>query len=189
MPIAAQRSPWSEFVLGGTAAVGAICFTNPIDVVKTRMQLQGELNKGKSPYRGVFHALYTISKTEGIHGLQSGLPASCFWQFSNVAVRFGVYGVAKHHFDINEGTSYRYAKSMGLAAISGGLAALASNPFFILKTRFQAQSSVCINVGVRRSQKTLWEAFTHIGESEGWRGYFRGAVHILFSIIDSQRSI
>jgi solute carrier family 25 protein 34/35 len=149
-----QRSPWSEFLLGGSAAVMAICFTNPIDVVKTRMQLQGELNKGKSPYRGVFHALITIGKNEGVKGLQSGLPASCIWQFSNVAVRFGVYGVAKHHFDINEGTQYRYAKSMGLAAISGGLAALCSNPFFILKVPLLKQP-------VTRTALMLYSYCTH----------------------------
>ena len=90
----------------------AICFTNPVDVVKSRMVQQGELGKGKMPYTGVFQALYQIGKREGIYGLQRGLPASCFWQFSNVAVRFGVYGVAKHYLDIGENTSNRYFKSV-----------------------------------------------------------------------------
>jgi len=37
-----------ELVIGGLAAVGAGTFSNPLEVVKIRMQLQGELlAKGK----------------------------------------------------------------------------------------------------------------------------------------------
>jgi len=37
-----------ELVLGGVAAVGAGLFSNPLEVIKIRMQLQGELQaKGK----------------------------------------------------------------------------------------------------------------------------------------------
>lgn len=35
------------FIAGGVAACGAVTFTNPIELVKTRMQLQGELSKLK----------------------------------------------------------------------------------------------------------------------------------------------
>ena len=138
----ASKPPWyEEFFIAGFAAVGSICFTNPIDVVKTRMTLQGQ--GGSNPYPNVFSALVHIGRTEGIAGLQKGLPASCLWQFSNVSVRFGVYGVAKRATGVGDVTTesspfVKWLKSMGLAGVSGGLAALASNPFFILKTRFQS---------------------------------------------------
>lgn len=35
------------FIAGGLAACGAVTFTNPIELVKTRMQLQGELSGAK----------------------------------------------------------------------------------------------------------------------------------------------
>ena len=73
----------------GTSAVGAICFTNPIDVVKTRMTIT---QSGSNNPLGV---LLQIGRAEGLAGLQRGLGPSCFWQFSNVSVRFGVYGAAK----------------------------------------------------------------------------------------------
>ena len=68
---------------------------------------------------------------------------SCWWQFSNVAMRFGVYGVLKERLGVKEGASYVYAKSMLLAGISGACAALVSNPFFILKSRAQAARCRC----------------------------------------------
>jgi solute carrier family 25 protein 34/35 len=133
--------PWyEEFFIAGFAAVGSICFTNPIDVVKTRMTLQGPIGPIRNPLQGLVH----VGKTEGLYGLQRGLPASCLWQFSNVSVRFGVYGVAKTATGVGNGADsgaspfIKWLKSLGLAGVSGGLAALASNPFFILKTRFQA---------------------------------------------------
>ena len=37
----AERPWWGEFVCSGSSAVLAYVFTNPVDVVKTRMALQG----------------------------------------------------------------------------------------------------------------------------------------------------
>ena len=65
-----------EFLLGGVSACGAGFFTNPLEVVKTRMQLQGELRaRGQYAvhYRNVFHAFYNIAKVDGITALQKGL--------------------------------------------------------------------------------------------------------------------
>lgn len=44
--IMSKRSQGAEFVLAGASACGAITLTNPVDVVKTRLQLQGELRMG-----------------------------------------------------------------------------------------------------------------------------------------------
>lgn len=46
---------WHDYILGGTATVAACFVTNPIEVVKTRLQLQGELiaKGGPRPYKGV----------------------------------------------------------------------------------------------------------------------------------------
>ena len=46
------RSQASEFLLAGASACGAITLTNPVDVVKTRLQLQGELRASGAAYTG-----------------------------------------------------------------------------------------------------------------------------------------
>lgn len=165
--------PWyEEFLIAGMSAVGSICFTNPIDVVKTRMTLQGQ--GGTTAYPNVFSALVRIGREEGLAGLQRGLPASCLWQFSNVSVRFGVYSVAKSKAGVDEASPFaKWLASLGLAGLSGGLAALASNPFFILKTRFQAQGGAAIG-DQHALSGGLVGTFMDIGRTDGPSGYMRG---------------
>ena len=65
-----------EYAIGGLAACGACVFTNPLDVIKTRLQLQGELQtRGAHPvhYKNPFHAFYVVAKNDGLRGLQKGL--------------------------------------------------------------------------------------------------------------------
>ena len=65
----------TEYALGALAACGAGFFSNPIEVVKTRLQLQGELKaRGhyQRHYRNPFQAFYAIAKKDGILGLQKG---------------------------------------------------------------------------------------------------------------------
>ncbi|CAE7662057.1 Slc25a35 [Symbiodinium pilosum] len=152
----AAQDDRAEFVLAGLAACGAITLTNPIDVVKTRLQLQGELSKtGRSAekaYTGIGQALLRISRREGLQGLQRGLMAAYLLQFSNVGCRFGAYGSLKELLGVKPGASATDSlTSMLLGAASGSLAAVVSNPFFLLK-----------------------QAFVEIGQAQGPRGYYRG---------------
>ena len=138
-----SRPQGAEFVLAGLAACGAITLTNPIDVVKTRLQLQGELARGPDrAYTGIGQALLRIARKEGIRGLQRGLGAAYLLQFSNVGCRFGAYGSLKQLLGVKPGASATDSlSSMLLGAASGSLAAVVSNPFFLLKSRFQAAGS------------------------------------------------
>jgi len=64
-----------EYVCGAMSGTAACVFTNPLDVVKTRLQLQGELQaRGQHVvhYRNTLHAFYTIARNDGILALQKG---------------------------------------------------------------------------------------------------------------------
>jgi hypothetical protein len=68
------------FVCGGIASCTAELFTFPIDLVKTRLQLQGQQPLVANPtsnlnairYRGMLHCLTTVAKDEGLKGLYNG---------------------------------------------------------------------------------------------------------------------
>ncbi|CCM04472.1 uncharacterized protein FIBRA_06652 [Fibroporia radiculosa] len=68
------------FACGGLAACVAVTITNPAEVAKTRLQLQGELAKdgGVKVYRNTFDVLGKSWRHEGIRGVQRGLGPAAY---------------------------------------------------------------------------------------------------------------
>lgn len=65
-----------EFAIGAVAACGACLLSNPMDVLKTRMQLQGELRaRGHYVvvYKNIFHAAYAVAKVSDLIAVNSCL--------------------------------------------------------------------------------------------------------------------
>lgn len=64
--------PWQSMISGFLAGtVGPIC-TGPFDVVKTRLMAQSR-SAGEVKYKGMFHAISTIYREEGLRALWKGL--------------------------------------------------------------------------------------------------------------------
>lgn len=83
-----------DFVIAGVAAVCAGTITNPLDVIKLRLQMQGELKaKGTHPvtYKNFIHTGYLIVKHEGVFSLQKGITAAAALQLANNGLRLGKY--------------------------------------------------------------------------------------------------
>ena len=123
-----------EFSIGALSAIAAGTITNPIEVVKTRIQLQGELKKKGQytvHYRNFLHAVYTIGKTEGIFALQKGLvPALGFQAFMN-GVRLGGFQYLAEDKKLNLKTNGEISllRTMIISAITGAASAYSSSPF------------------------------------------------------------
>ena len=69
---AAKPSLLKNIVLAGTAAVITVNFIHPIDVVKTRLQIQGEAGRGGKKYNGVSGVIKTIAAEEGMASFYKG---------------------------------------------------------------------------------------------------------------------
>ncbi|XP_026636567.1 solute carrier family 25 member 35 isoform X2 [Chionomys nivalis] len=140
-----------EFLMSGLAACGACVFTNPLEVVKTRMQLQGEL---KAPgtyqrhYRNVFHAFFTIGKVDGLAALQKGLAPALLYQFLMNGIRLGTYGLAeaRGYLRTDEGI-HSPIRSAAAGALAGVMGAYLGSPIYMVKTHLQAQAKAEIAVG------------------------------------------
>ncbi|XP_041094153.1 solute carrier family 25 member 35 isoform X1 [Polyodon spathula] len=124
-----------DFVLSGAAACGACLFTNPLEVVKTRMQLQGELKAPGSyqvHYRNVFHAFYTIGRVDGLAGLQKGLVPGLLYQFCMNGFRLGSFAIIESAGYIHsEDGRVIPGKSIAAGAIAGVIGAVMGSPVYL----------------------------------------------------------
>ncbi|KAL5015199.1 hypothetical protein ScPMuIL_009469 [Solemya velum] len=167
-----------EFCLGGIAACGAGMVTNPLEVVKTRMQLQGELKaKGHYAihYSNSLHAIYTIAKTDGLLALQKGLVPALHYQFFMNGVRLGSYQILNNlglTKDKNQKRSY--PKSVAAGAFSGCCGAFVGSPFYMVKTHLQSRATQTIAVGHQHSHDSMGKGFRSIYSTFGFLGLWRG---------------
>ncbi|KAK3820069.1 MAG: mitochondrial oxaloacetate transport protein [Benniella sp.] len=177
-----KPSAFFGFLAGGIAACGAVTITNPAEVIKTRLQLQGELVR-QAPgttriYTNFAQAFVHIAKHEGIRGLQRGLGCAYMYQIMMNGTRLGLYDPIKHsiHSLLKTDPSKNNNIVNIMAGGTGGvLSAFLASPLFLVKTRLQSYSShEASRVGHQHYYKHTFDALRHIYKTEGPRGLYRG---------------
>ncbi|KAJ2768766.1 Mitochondrial oxaloacetate carrier protein, partial [Coemansia nantahalensis] len=168
---------------GSLASCGAVTFTNPLEVVKTRLQLQGELVKATpgmaKPYRNVAQAFWVIGKNEGVRGLQKGLGPGYMYQIMLNGTRLGLYAPIKDALYWTAAGQPRGAPqhNIPLNVAAGGacgvVGAALGSPFFLVKTRMQSASKFAA-VGHQHNYRGMVDGLRSIWRAGGVRGLYRG---------------
>ncbi|GMM38404.1 Oac1 protein [Saccharomycopsis crataegensis] len=176
-----------DTLAASVAAVGAVTFTNPIEVVKTRMALQGELVKSKNlkakSYTNPVQALISIGKNEGLKGVQKGLVVAYPYQILLNCCRLGYYEPTRqflnNFFHPNEDP--RIYQNMYInvftGSMTGALGAAVSSPLYLVKTRMQSYASHSSKtaVGQQTHYTNFVQGLQQIYKTEGGiNGLFRG---------------
>ncbi|XP_014112708.1 PREDICTED: solute carrier family 25 member 34 isoform X2 [Pseudopodoces humilis] len=128
-PPAGGVPPATDLVLGATAGCLACFLTNPLEVVKTRLQLQGELQPPGSyprPYRGVLRAAVAVCRADGLRGLQKGLAAGLLYQGLMNGVRFYCYSHAE-----DAGWTGYPGGTVAAGAVAGAVGAIVGSPAYL----------------------------------------------------------
>ncbi|XP_072773389.1 solute carrier family 25 member 34 isoform X2 [Taeniopygia guttata] len=121
--------PATDLVLGATAGCLACFLTNPLEVVKTRLQLQGELQPPGTyprPYRGVLRAAVAVCRADGLRGLQKGLAAGLLYQGLMNGVRFYCYSHAE-----DAGWTGYPGGTVAAGAVAGAVGAVVGSPAYL----------------------------------------------------------
>ncbi|KAH9932023.1 mitochondrial carrier [Epithele typhae] len=166
------------FLCGGLAACVAVTVSNPAEVAKTRMQLQGELAKKGAPkvYKNALDVIAKTFQNEGIRGVQRGLGPAYVYQILMNGSRLGFYEPIRRRVNRFIGanpTDQIPLTSVFSGAMSGVIGASVGNPFFLIKARMQAYSPV-LPVGAQHYYKNSWDALKSIWAAERFRGLVRG---------------
>lgn len=167
-------SLWLETFAGGCAGASQILVTNPMEIAKIRLQMQGEtkrvlLAKGITPlsapgFLGVMRGL-------GFPGVYRGASACLLRDIPFSAIYFTSYAALRRHLTPPDGAE-KYGFETLVAGTAAAIpAALITNPADVVKTRLQT-----IARPGETSYHGIKDCFTKVLEEEGPMAFMRGSV-------------
>lgn len=177
-----------QMVIQGTSgAVSGVMNTlmlSPLDVVKTRLQVQGP-GGAKSKYSGVVNALRTMLKEEGLRSYYHGVTASLCAFVPNWAIYWTTYEFCKRrytrmsaHVDLGHHLVHKAAVEVAAAVTAGAVTAVSTSPLWVMKARLQADFAL----GSARKYRSISHGLTTIVREEGLAGLYKGLTPSLFGV-------
>eukprot|EP01126_Amoeba_proteus_P037677 TRINITY_DN3899_c0_g1_i1.p1 TRINITY_DN3899_c0_g1~~TRINITY_DN3899_c0_g1_i1.p1 ORF type:complete len:420 (+),score=85.21 TRINITY_DN3899_c0_g1_i1:1134-2393(+) len=158
-----------EVLAGGCAGASQVIFTNPIEIVKIRLQVQGEAIK----FGGQPKSTVTILKELGFFGLYKGASACLLRDVPFSAIYFPAYASLKQKFlsNLPEGSSrIQYNLSLLAAgAVAGIPAASLVTPADVIKTRLQVEARKG-----QQTYKSIPDCARKVWTEEGFWAFWKG---------------
>ncbi|KAF7129556.1 hypothetical protein RHSIM_Rhsim10G0172000 [Rhododendron simsii] len=187
------------FVEGGIASIVAGVTTHPLDLIKVRMQLQGEGNPAVHSLRpalaafqtnshGAIHAPPThphaprvglvsmgmrIVQQDGVAALFSGVSATVLRQTLYSTTRMGLYDIMKKKWSDPSTGNLPLIHKLAAGLIAGGIGAAVGNPADVAMVRMQADGR--LPSAQRRNYKSVIDAISQMAKNEGVASLWRGS--------------
>ncbi|CAM9730480.1 unnamed protein product [Chrysoparadoxa australica] len=179
-------SPITHTLAALAAGVTSNTITNPIWMVKTRVQLLADTSRGQVAYAGYRDAVRSIWAEEGFAGFYKGLSAS-YWGCAEGCIQFVAYEKLKSKL-IERYNALREAKGLpaadslppvqylGAAGLSKLMGTIATYPHEVARTRLREQA----RNGLFKYNGGMWQCLATIAKEEGRQGLYGGmGAHVL----------
>ncbi|XP_016965064.1 mitochondrial 2-oxoglutarate/malate carrier protein [Drosophila biarmipes] len=161
---------YMKYVMGGTSGMLATCIVQPMDLLKTRMQISGTL--GTREYKSSYEVLSKVLKNEGVLSLYNGLSAGLVRQATYTTARMGVYQMELDWYRKNYENDPSVVATMTMGIGAGAFGAFFGNPAEVALIRMMSDNRLMPED--RRNYKNVGDAFVRIVRDEGvvalWRG-------------------
>merc|ERR1719316_1838947 len=164
-----------KFGLTGTSSMLAEGATFPVDITKTRLQLQGQANftGTKMGFTGM---AINIAKTEGLGGLYAGVTPAVARHIPYTGFRAIGYEYIRGFFcgDKPKDQAPLLAK-MAAGMTAGGIGQAIAVPCDLIKVRMQGDGRLVAAGKLDKPRYTgLFDAFSRIHAAEGIGGFYAG---------------
>lgn len=171
-----------EILAGMTAGGCQVIFTNPLEIVKIRLQMQGNVKPvgpGEIPLKHLTAS--QIVRQLGLRGLYKGASACLLRDMPFSAIYFPVYANLKKYmfgFDPSDQTKKQRLSTWQLlvsGALAGAPAAFFTTPADVIKTRLQ--------VAGKKNEvkyKGIFDCGAAILKQEGPSAFFKGSIARVF---------
>ena len=138
--------------LAGATAIIAVNFTHPIEVCKTRLQVEGKFS------------LKTFLRNEGALAMYKGIQAAWIREASYTSIKLGGYGPIRKMLGADSPDS-PFILKFGAGALSGSIGSCFGNPFDVMKTMMMADA---------KTKTSLSELMGRMYREQGISGFYRG---------------
>lgn len=165
-----EKLPFAlEFIAGGCAGASQVIFTNPLEIVKIRLQVQGEAIK----FGGTKKSAMTIVWELGFKGLYKGSSACLLRDIPFSGIYFPAFARLKEHFTKDLGPDASFWTKGGWTLLAGTLAGMPAaslvTPADVIKTRLQVEA--------RLGQQTyngIVDCAVKVYSQEGFGAFWKG---------------
>lgn len=165
-----RDTPFVHVTSAGLAGFTASTLTNPIWLIKTRLQL--DLKSGTHSLN-VRDCIVNIYKDLGLKGFWKGVTAS-YWGISETVIHFVIYEYLKKKLAESQNkrrsddkTIWDFAGYMLCGACSKTSATIVAYPHEVARTRLREENS---------QYRSFWQTLATVYRNEGRRGLYRGLV-------------
>ena len=157
----------------------ATCIVHPMDVLKNRMQLQGEGARFKE-HKTSLHLLANVVQREGFGAVYSGITAGWLRQATYATARLGLYTILFEKLSNRDQQTGKvkppsFNEKILIAAVAGGVGGACGNPAEVCLIRMTTDGR--LPPEQRRNYRHVFHALFRVITDEGIGGIFRVHFH------------
>ncbi|KAL0967665.1 hypothetical protein UPYG_G00255210 [Umbra pygmaea] len=171
-----QDTPMNQFLAGAAAGAIQCVICCPMELAKTRMQMQGtgEKKSKRKLYKNSLDCLVRIYKREGLLGVNRGMVTTLIRETPGFGVYFLSYDVLTRSIGCEPNDPFMIPKLLFAGGMSGIVSWLSTYPVDVIKSRLQADG-----VGGVYQYSSIADCVRQSVRREGLRVFTRGLTSTL----------
>lgn len=176
MRLLGSDTPLHQFMAGAAAGLIQSVICCPMELAKTRMQMQGTGEKSSSRrlYKNSLDCLIRIYRRQGFRGINRGMVSTVIRETPGFGIYFLTYDTLTRSLGCEAGDPFIVLKLLLAGGASGIASWISTYPVDVIKSRLQADG-----VGGACRYSGMVDCVAQSWQREGWRAFTRGLTSTL----------